>query len=546
MRYKSSLFLPHSSSILSLDAGYAVPVLVREMYPADRIIISHEALLKAAPMLFPIFSPVKLRIDYFFNENRNVWRGDENSDWSAFFTGSVDGKPFENPNDVPVHPFITVPEGGFPAGSLGDYLGFSSESALAGAKVSALRFRHYNHILKNYYLDENFSTMPEISYAAGEDTTTNLNLLKVCWNKDRFTTMALEPQAGMSVGVPLSGDIPVIGTGESIGLRSKNSSGQVISGFWTSGGPYGEVAHYPISIYGGIDNIPAGNIPSGGNTASLVQNRTIGLIDDPKKTGMIARLSEATQIPIDDLHFLVQVERLNQRQNMWGSRDFECIYTQFGVRVPDSRLQRPTHLGYSVTDVHFSEVLQTSQSTTGADGSPQGNITGHTMAVDASRPVRYACKEHGFLFVIATIMPVAQYQQGIPRDAMYKTRFDYMWPILSETGEQEGFAAEVYATKDNVETRKIFGFEPRYNHLRFGEKTVHGDFRTSLTGYHTGRIFTSEPNLGESFVQADPTKRMFSVELAETQPWWLRIEFDIKHVRRLPKWPTPSAIGKIF
>lgn len=535
MRNKTSLFLPHSSSILSLDAGYVVPVLVREMYPADKIVISHEALLKAAPMLFPIYSPVRLRFDYFFNENRNVWKGDEADDWSTFITSSVDGKPIDNPDDLPVHPFITVPTGGFPAGSLGDYLGFSSEAALAGAKVSALRFRHYNHIVQNYYLDENFSTMPTISFKSGADTTTNLNLLKCCWNKDRFTTMALEPQAGLSVGVPLSGEIPVIGNGKSLGLTSNgtNNLGGAID------------ANNVFKLGTNQYNKPVGTSGTAGlNQGTL--NTAVGVVTNPATSGLIGKLSEATQIPIDDLHFLVQVERLNQRDNMWGTRDFECIYTQFGVRIPDTRLQRPTHLGGSVVDVHFSEVLQTSQTTTGSNGSPQGNITGHTMAVDASHPVRYRCLEHGFLFVMCTIMPVGQYQQGIPRDAMYQTRYDYMWPILSETGEQEGFAAEVYATAANVNSRKIFGFEPRYNHLRFGERTVHGDFRTSLTGYHTGRIFTSEPNLGENFITADPTKRMFSVELENVQPWWLRVEFNIKHVRRLPKWPTPSSIGKIF
>ena len=58
-RQKLSTFYPNSSAILSMSAGYIYPVLVREMYPNDRIKISHEALLKSAPMLFPIYSPMK-------------------------------------------------------------------------------------------------------------------------------------------------------------------------------------------------------------------------------------------------------------------------------------------------------------------------------------------------------------------------------------------------------------------------------------------------------------------------------------------------------
>ena len=182
MLQKRSLFLPHDSTIMSMASGYIYPALVKEMYPNDRLIISHEALLRAAPMLFPLYSPVKLTFDYFYSENRLVWRGDESKDWSAFITGAVDGKAITDPDDLPEMPWITVPSGGFPVGSLGDYLGFSSESALAGAKVSALRFRHYQKIIKDYYIDENFSTPPAIAYTEGEDTTTSLQLQKRCWN----------------------------------------------------------------------------------------------------------------------------------------------------------------------------------------------------------------------------------------------------------------------------------------------------------------------------------------------------------------------------
>lgn len=63
---KLSLFTPHSSNIMSMEAGPLYPALVREMYPNDRIVISHEALLRAAPMLFPLYSPMKLTFDYFF------------------------------------------------------------------------------------------------------------------------------------------------------------------------------------------------------------------------------------------------------------------------------------------------------------------------------------------------------------------------------------------------------------------------------------------------------------------------------------------------
>lgn len=533
MKQKRSLFLPHSSTIMSMNMGPIYPCLVREMYPNDKIIISHEALLRAAPMLFPLYSPVKLTFDYFFSENRLVWKGDEEDDWSTFITGSVNGKAITDLDDMPEHPWLTVPSGGFANGSLADYLGFCSGSRLAGAKISALRFRHYQQIIKDYYIDENFSTPPTIAYTSGEDTTTSLSLAYRCWNKDRFTTATAEPQKGLDIGVPLSGDIPVCGNGKTLGL----TNGAANFGLQSKAEDSNVRLFQDAAYYQNVSSTA---------TSGALTTRTgvIGVTTDATKSGIIAKLSEATTIPIDELHWLTQIERLNQRDNQWGSRDFECIRTHFGCWIPDTRLQRATHLGRTVVDVNFSEVLQTSQS---SETSAQGNITGHTLAVSQNHPVRYHALEHGFLFVMVNIQPIAQYQDGIPRDAMYQTRYDYMWPILSETGEQGLFAAEVFGNEANVRTRKIFGFEPIYNHLRFGEKTVHGDFRGNLSGYHAGRIFANEPNLGENFVTAsDVTKRMFAVELQEVDAFWLRCEFNIKHVRRLPKWPNPSAIGKLF
>lgn len=548
MRYKRSAFAPQDSAIMSLKAGYVYPALVKEMYPNENIEISWQALLRAAPMIFPLYSPVKLRFDVFYNPNRNVWRGDETKDFSTFITGSVNGKAVENMEDLPEHPYIVVPEGGFPAGSLGDFLGFPCDenlngSTLAGARVSALRFRHYNDIMRTFYLDENFSTMPEISRSEGLDTTTNLNLLKRCWNKDRFTTATLQPQKGLSVGIPLSGEIPVVGNGKGLGLVNDTYGANPNSAYYMIDNAAGQGslttrradgAHDIGYAYPAYDNL------------SISNDKVIGVTPNKNMSGLIADTSAVEPIAIDTLHLITQIERLNQRDNMWGSRDFECIRTHFGNVINDTRLQRPIHLGWSEVDVNFSEVLQTSQTTTGSEASPQGTITGHSLAVDASHPVRFYCQEWGFLFVMVNVQPIAQYQQGLPRDALYQTRYDYMWPLLSETGEQELYAAEVYGTEANVTSRKIFGFEPRYNHLRFGSKTVHGDFKTNLSSYHSGRIFTEEPNLGENFVTSDPTNRMFGVELNSVDPWWLRIEFNVKHVRRLPKWPTPSSIGKLF
>ena len=65
---------------------------------------------------------------------------------------------------------------------------------------------------------------------------------------------------------------------------------------------------------------------------------------DPTKSGIVANLQGTTPLSIDEFHFLTQVERLNQMDNMWGFRDFEAIRQHFGCFVPDTRIQRATCL----------------------------------------------------------------------------------------------------------------------------------------------------------------------------------------------------------
>ena len=70
-------------------------------------------------------------------------------------------------------------------------------SRFAGAKVSALRFRHYKADYERLLLMRIFQQCQYVMRRR-EDTTNEFEFaINRCWNKDRFTTAAKEPQKGL-------------------------------------------------------------------------------------------------------------------------------------------------------------------------------------------------------------------------------------------------------------------------------------------------------------------------------------------------------------
>ena len=61
-----------------------------------------------------------------------------------------------------------------------------------------------------------------------------------------------------------------------------------------------------------------------------------------------------------------------------------------------------------------------------------------------------------------------------------------------------------------------FGYEDMYNEYRHMENMVHGEFKEggTQTDWHMGRIFASNPALNASFVESNPTNRIYADQTA--------------------------------
>lgn len=461
---KRSKFSLSNERLLSFSQGELVPINITEVLPGDTVQASTSAFLRAAPLVTPVMHSVQARIEHFFVPTRLLW-----DSWEDFITGGPDG------DDDSEAPYIDLTD---PAvGTLADYLGVPTGDYPSTIRVSALPFRAYALIFNEWYRDQDLVAPLVVSKADGADTTTSTTLQMRAWEKDYFTTARPFEQKGPAVTLPLGDTAPVVST---------NSI---------------------IQMHNGSD--PAGNVQmtaSGGGTNVLGVSGYGALTGNMRfsgsNTGLEADLSGATAVDINDVRRAFAIQRMLEARARFGSR-----YTEFlaylGVNAADARLQRPEYLGGGRNTIQFSEVLQTAEGT-----NPVGTMKGHGVAAMRSNRYRRHFQEHGFVISLMSVLPRTVYMQALPRHWTRWTKDDYWQKELQHIGQQAVLNKEVYAlhaTPDGV-----FGYQDRYDEYRRAESGVSGEFRTTLNSWHMARDFSSAPALNGSFVQANPTNRVYA------------------------------------
>lgn len=438
------------------DMGQLIPVMCDEVLPGDYFKISNQSVIRFQPLVAPVLHEIYQYVHYFFVPYRLLW-----DDWEEFITGGTDG----DYNDPPPEwsPVDTA------SGSLWDFFGFPTGVVPTGALPLDFPRRAYNLVYNEYYRDE--TLQDEILLTS--EVIKNRN-----WEKDYFTSALTDQQRGVAPALPITG---------------------TTSAHWTDQVIINNAAPGSLTVAtGGADpRIVINSAQGAENALNALNNNTVDL-------------SVAATFDISDLRLAFQIQKFMERNQRSGVRYTEFLKAHYGISPRDDRMQRPEYIGGSKSPVIISEVLQTSSSDV---TSPQGNLAGHGISVNAQFAGQYKALEFGLIIGIFSVMPRPAYQQGIDRQWLRKTRYDFPFPEFVNLSEQAITKAEICATGNSAHNTDIFGYQGRFDECRTKQSQICSQMRDTFDYWHCGRIFDplNPPALNSDFITCIPRKDIFAV-----------------------------------
>ena len=468
------------------DMAQLIPVMCDEVVPGDFLKIGNQAVIRFQPLVAPILHQINMYVHYFFVPYRLLWE-----DWEEFISGGTDGT-FADP--IPEwEPTNTT------VGSLWDYLGFPTGVDPDGAYPIDFPRRAYNFVYNEYYRDQTLQT---------EVALNNESILNRCWEKDYFTSSLPWQQRGPAPAMPIAGTTSAVWTNSVIsqGVGSSNLM---------------------VPHTAGTKKILNADATGAANALKAFNSNTIDL-------------SVASTFDIADLRLAFQIQKWMERNARAGVRYTEFLKSHFGISPRDERLDRPEYIGGSKVPIIISEVLQTSSTDA---TTPQGNLAGHGITVSDAFCGRYLAQEYGLIMGIMSVMPRSAYSQGINRQWLRRTKYDFYFPEFANLSEQAILKAEILAKDaDSTHNQDIFGYQGRYDEMRTKQSLVCGDMRSTFDYWHLGRQFNagSPPALNADFVKCVPRKDVFAVP---SEPG-LIVSFGniIKAFRPLPYISEPGLV----
>lgn len=520
----------------TLDGGFLYPVFCDEVLPGDTKKLNTTFFGRMSTPIVPIMDNIYLDYHLWFVPRRLVWEH-----WDEFLGAR------ENPNDSIDYLIPQVQSGtngGYPRYSYFDYFGI--RPGVNNLSVDACYFRSLIKIWNDWYRDNNLQVSIPLELGDGPDALsnyTNFNygsdgtldtdnpylLLPRGKRHDYFTTCLPTPQKGDPVDIPLTGNIPVVGTGQSLGI-TRVANGESL-------GDEGHLIKWrtPDSVGGGLQYLTTSGIISPSANTSF----NIGVRTEPDKSGLIALLSDASAVTINAFRNAVALQQFLETDNIYGDRVVSLVLGHFGVRIPDYRLQRAEYLGGGTSRININPVAQTSSTDT---ISPQGNLSAYATVASTGNGFAQSFTEHGVIIGLVSIRTDLNYQQGIPRMFSRKTRYDFFWPMLAHLGNMPVYNKEIYAQGTSADDG-IFGYQEKDADYRYKENIITGKFRSddpqSLDVWHLAQDFSSLPQLNAEFiVEKPPFDRVIAVQ--DEPQFLLDAYHEYDDIRVVPLYGTPG------
>ena len=222
----------------------------------------------------------------------------------------------------------------------------------------------------------------------------------------------------------------------------------------------------------------------------------------------------------------------------------QFIRTFFGETPSHWVSHRATYLGGTYQPIVYSEVLQTSPS---AEGGTLGTVGAKGISSSSNFVGRFHADDFGIAMCLMSIMPDTYYNQGWLREHLYRTQDDYPLPERALLGMQAVTNAEIFFNaRDNNANEILFGYQSRFDELRYRQNEVHGlvadNANKSFSPYVQTREFAQAPLLNPTFLTTENNIDNEYLSAPNEVPYIVQVANRVKAVRALPYFAPPSAV----
>lgn len=537
-----SRFERPKKKMLTADVGTLIPAYWTEILPGDTVQMSLSSVVQMSTILDPVMDNLYMDVNFFFVPMRLTW-----SHTKEFFGENTEGAWAPQTTYTVPQLSFTSSSGGAAVQSVADYMGIPV--GVTGISVSALPFRAYGRVYDDWWRDENLVT-PPTSYYGDSNQPYNASTpfrggvpYKVAKFHDYFTSALPAPQRGSAVLIPFSGSgtVSISGSFPVTAASSIHSMGNTIQ-FADSSSTLGDnfirrngyIAGTPVEI--GITS----------DTLSDYSHLTkSNLVTNVSGSGSVSGISSTTSV--NDLRLAFQMQKWLEKSALFGGRYVSMLKAQFGVTSPDARLQRSEYLGGKRIPLNV-QMVENNNASTASGAVPLGKLGAYSHTSDADDYFTHSFTEHGFLLCTVCFRYKHTYSQGVRREFLRKTMWDYYFPVFANIGNTPILRQEIYAD-GSASDDSVWGYQEAWGEYRYDQDELSGFFRPgvsgSLSSWHYGDYYQTAPTLSEGWIVEDkaPVDRTLAVPSSASVPQLL-CDFLFKPVftRAMPVYSIPGLI----
>ena len=493
------------SNTFTAKCGTLMPVLVDPLLPNTDVDLDVACEVQLPPSVSDFYGSIEARLEMFFVPYRILWAGWQ---WFMISQHNMQDTPANNYSvNVKNLPQMTAPSQLTGAGTLADMLGFKKAGSTSNVIINnPLPFLAYQMVWDKWYRDSRITAPIFVPNIAISDMFN--------WKNAPYNVgLSSASQSNPGTILPFT-----LGVAELCQLRQR---------CWDR------------------DYFTNATLEPQSGASVKLEFTGVGTpaVDDTTLVN--------SSFTIASLRAANSLQQFAERNQLAGQRYADQIFARFGCYPADAITDRPIYLGSKRFNIYKRNVYQQAYQPEEYQQNPfSGLLANKSTSLGGfgdGRLGSFKATEHGFIFVMFSLVPQAVYSTGCRRYLNYSKLTDFPDPLLQGVGDQPIYDGELTglngANMTNIAS--IFGYTQRFAEAKFMQDEVHGLLRDgqSLSAFQLQRTFTENQELGTSFLEI-PQNYLDQVTYADGSVsefgCWCQCYFNYRKVQPLAAYSLPT------